>query len=51
MIGGRIGSLLKTEKVFAVLDFYVNLFVYRNARLGYLFKIVNILKDWLTHSR
>ena len=38
-------------KVFAVLDFYVNLFVYSNPRPSYLFKRVTILKKWLTHSR
>ena len=51
LIGGGIKSLRKTEKLFAVLDFYVNRFVHRNPRPGYLFKRVTILKEWLMHSR
>ena len=51
LIGGAIREWRKTEKVFSVLDLYVNRFVHGNLRPGYLFKIVTILKEWLTHSR
>ena len=37
------------KRYFMSFDFYVNIFVYRNPRPGYLFKRVTILKEWLTH--
>ena len=33
------------------MDFYVNWFVHGNPRPGYLFKIVTIIKEWMTYSR